>query len=288
MSVTASESAPTTTPSAEQSPNAEVLLRAVRLSYGYNSARPVIADLSCEVKPGELLALLGPNGVGKSTLLRLLAGLLQPSSGEVRLDETPLATLDRRAIAQRIALVPQELPAETGFTALEIVLMGRAPHQGTLALDTARDRQLATDALAEVGLAELAHRPLGQLSGGERRRVLVARAFAQEPKVLLLDEPTAFLDLGHQVQLLERCRARARSGLAVAAVLHDPNLAAIYADRVVLMPSGGSTGTNRIEQGPTRELLTRERVSALYGVAVAEAHGSELPLPVFIPRPTRS
>jgi iron complex transport system ATP-binding protein len=246
------------------------LLEARGLGYHYG-ARPVLAGAELSLSAGEVLALLGPNGAGKSTLLRLLAGLVPPAEGEVRLGGVALASLSRRDVARQLALVPQELPVEGGFTALEVALMGRAPHLGTLALDGPGDRALAESALAEVGLAGLGGRTLAQLSGGERRRVLVARALAQQPRVLLLDEPTAFLDLGHQAQLLELCRARAKQGLAVAAVLHDPNLARAYADRVALLAPG-----QPVVVGHAAELLTRERLSALYGVALTEE-------PAFLP-----
>jgi iron complex transport system ATP-binding protein len=240
--------------------------------HAHRGAAEILAGVDVEVRPGEVLAILGPNGVGKSTLLRVLAGLLPASGGEVRLEGSPLAALTSRERAQRLALVPQELPADAGFTAMQVTLMGRAPHQGAWALDSGRDRAVAQAALAEVGLAGLEQRPLSQLSGGERRRVLVARALAQEAPVLLLDEPTAFLDLAHQAAVLALCRQRAQSGLAVAAVLHDPNLARAYAQRVLLLSAGG-----RAESGPAAELLTRERLSALYGVQLV---GTEALLPV--------
>jgi iron complex transport system ATP-binding protein len=227
--------------------------------------RPVVADVSLAVAAGELLAVLGPNGSGKTTLLRLLAGLLAPSAGTVRLDGQPLGRLSRRAVARRMALVPQDPRVDYPFTALEVTLMGRAPHQTGLGLPSSRDLAIAEDALARVDAGALAGRVLDHLSGGERQRVFVARALAQEPSVLLLDEPTTHLDVRHQLDthalLRDLCRER---GLACVTVVHDLNLAMAYCDRVVVL-AGGRVAV----AGPPAQALTEERVAAVFGVTIA-------------------
>jgi cobalamin transport system ATP-binding protein len=255
------------------------VLQTAALAVGYG-AGPVVSDVSLSVVPGSLWAVLGPNGSGKSTLLRTILGLLRPLQGEVSVLGTPLARWDRRALARRVAWVPQAFDADAGFTGLELVLMGRAPHQGGWGLPGPRDLAVARAALAELGVSHLAGRVVGRLSGGERRLLLVARALAQEPDLLLLDEPTAFLDLQHQAQMLDRVRSRVRGGLAAIAVLHDPNLAAAFADSALLLRDGGVLG-----QGPSSELLEADRLGRLYGLGLAEAR-TETGHRLFAPRGT--
>ncbi len=244
---------------------APAALETSALSVGYGR-RPVVSELSLSVAPGALWAVLGPNGAGKSTLLRTVLGLVPPLAGTMRLFGIPLERWERRGLARRVAWVPQTFDGESGFTGLELVLMGRSPHQGGWGLPGRRDLAVARAVLAELGISQLADRVVSRLSGGERRLLLVARALAQEPDLLLLDEPTAFLDLQHQAQVLERVRARVRGGLAAIAVLHDPNLAAAFADAVLLLRDGRVLG-----QGPAAELLDADRLGCLYGLGLAEA-----------------
>jgi iron complex transport system ATP-binding protein len=231
-----------------------------------HGGRAVVSGVSLEVGAGSLWAVLGPNGSGKSTLLRTVLGVLRPVSGEVRLFGTPLPEWNRGDLARRVAWVPQAFEGDPGFTGLELVLMGRAPHLGPWGLPGAHDLAVARAALEALEVPHLAGRIVSTLSGGERRLLLTARALAQEPELLLLDEPTAFLDLHHQVSLLERVRARVQQGLAAVAVLHDPNLAAGFADHVLLLRDGRVLG-----QGPAQALLDAERLGALYGLPLAEA-----------------
>lgn len=242
-------------------------------------ARPVVAGVSLTVDPGEVLGVLGPNGAGKSTLLRALAGLV-PSEGEVAVLGRPLARRARREVAQLVALVPQDPPADLPFTVAEIVAMGRAPHQGLWGVDTALDRAVVRQALADLDLLPLADRPIDRLSGGERRRAFVARALAQRPRLLLLDEPTAFLDLGHQLDVLERCRTLAREGLGVVVVLHDPNLASAFCDRILVLAQG-----RVIAAGAPAEALTVEVLRRAFGAPVVAIPHPRTGAPVFAPDP---
>ena len=255
-------------------------VRAASFSY---AGVPALADASFTARAGELVALLGPNGAGKSTLLRLAAGLLAPTAGTVRLAGLDPCTSPRRAVARVCALVPQEPQAPGSFTVREAVMMGRAPHQGLLAVPGPFDHGAVDGAIEACDLTRLAHRRLGALSGGERRRVFFARALAQEPRVLLLDEPTAFLDLAHQVAAMEMARVAARGGLCVVAVLHDLNLAAAATDRLVVMSRG-----HAVAEGPPAEVLTPERVREVWGVPVwqgrNEATGAPVVLPLWAPR----
>ncbi len=254
------------------------LLQAADLGYGYRGTGGrgggafTLAGVSLDVPRGAFLGLLGPNGCGKTTLLKILSGTLAPHAGTVTLDGTPLASLSRRAIARRIAIVPQETHPTFDFTVLEMVLMGRHPHLGALTVEGPADIAIAEEALAATGTAHLAGRAYMTLSGGEKQRVVIAGALAQRPDVLLLDEPTASLDLGYQVEIaaLLRRLSRERQVTQVIAT-HDLNLAASLCDHLVLLRGG-----RVLAQGPTADVLTAAHVEALYGVPaeVAFHHGA--------------
>jgi iron complex transport system ATP-binding protein len=252
-----------------------VEVRGASFLYG---AAPVLQDVSLSARPGELVGLLGPNGAGKSTLVRLVAGLLAPAAGTVRLGGLDPHAAARREVARVCALVPQEPRVPWPFTVREVVMMGRAPHQGLLALAGRFDVGAVDGALAACDLAHLAGRRLDALSGGERRRVFFARALAQEPRVLLLDEPTAFLDLGHQVMAMRMARVAAAAGLCVVAVLHDLNLAAASCDRLVVMSAG-----RVVSDGPPAEVLTTARVAEVWGLPVWRGAHGETGAPVILP-----
>jgi iron complex transport system ATP-binding protein len=238
-------------------------IRASDLTAGYGD-RTVLHGVSIEVHAGELLAIVGPNGAGKSTLLRVLSGALRPWSGTVELEGRRLDEYDRRAIARRLAMVAQENLVAFRFTVLEIVLMGRAPHLGAFHFETRHDLEIAHAALERFDLIGLARRPIQELSGGERKRVFLARALAQDPHVALLDEPTAFLDLRHVAEIFARLRElRLERGLAVIATLHDLNAAALHADRVLLMKDGAVAG-----YGTSDEVFTAENLRAVYETEV--------------------
>ena len=241
------------------------LLQAVKLSISV-PGRMLIEHLDLAIAGGEFVALLGGNGTGKSLLLRTLAGLRAATRGEVRLDGQGIGTVARRAIAVRLGFLPQDPDAPPQGSLRESVLLGRFAHLGFWDMAGADDEQRAAQALTDVGLASLAARELGTLSGGEQRRAAIARLLVQAPTIYLLDEPTNHLDPAQQLAVLERLRALTRAGAAVVASLHDPNLALRYADRVCLLAGDGGVETVACEALESRHL---ER---LYGLDYAEAH----------------
>jgi iron complex transport system ATP-binding protein len=241
--------------------------------------RRIVDGVSFAVEPGSWVSLLGPNGAGKTTLLRVLAGLRR-FRGSVRLAGRELGELGRREAARQIALVPQTPVVPTAMSVGDYVLLGRTPHMGVLAREGLGDRAAASEALIRLELAQLAHRPLGSLSGGELQRAVIARALAQSAPVLLLDEPTTALDVGHQQQVLELVdELRRADGLTVVAAMHDLTLAAQYGDRIVLIDSG-----RVVAEGGAREVLTEERIASLYGATVRVVHGDGAPAVVPVRR----
>jgi iron complex transport system ATP-binding protein len=237
-----------------------ISLEGVTVTLG---GRQVVREVSADVEAGEWVALIGPNGAGKTSLLRAVAGLL-PCDGTVSLDGVSLDGLGRRERAKRLALVPQEPRTPPWLTVAEYVLMGRTPYLRPLAREGEADREAAARALTRLDLDELAERTLGTLSGGERQRVVVARALAQEAPIVLLDEPTASLDIGHQQQALDLLDAlRASEGLTLVAAMHDLTLAAQYADRVLLLDAG-----RVVADGAPAEVLTEEALARHYGARV--------------------
>jgi iron complex transport system ATP-binding protein len=247
---------------------ADALAAVARASFGYvlpgGGRREVLRDASLDLRPGEVVGLLGPNGSGKTTLLRLLTGQLSPDLGSVVFGGRPVGSWRRDALARRVAVLPQQLDLPAGFRAAELVEMGRAPHARSLFGSTAEDERAVRQALVDAEALDLAHRFADELSGGERQRVLVAMALAQEPELLLLDEPTLHLDLAHQVALLRTIRRLgAQRSLTVLAVLHDLNLAAAFAPRVVVLADGAVAA-----DGPAAEVLTPTLVQRVFGVGV--------------------
>jgi iron complex transport system ATP-binding protein len=226
--------------------------------------RSVLDGVGLDVRRGEVVGLLGPNGSGKSTLVRIVAGVLRGYNGSVRVFGAEVRNTPARTRARRVAVVPQEPTFGFPFTALEIVLMGRHPHLGGLAFESRDDIALARAALERCGAGDLADRTIHALSAGERQRVVFARALAQDPDCLLLDEPASFLDIRHQVELYDRVRDLAEgSGAAVLTVLHDLNLAAEYCDRIVLLRDGCV-----LADGPTAECFTYANLKATYDTEV--------------------
>ena len=251
-------------------------LQALSAAYG---ARVVLRGVSLTVAGGEVLALAGPNGAGKSTLIRVVSGVLAASAGQVRLDGQNLLQLPPGQRARLVAVVPQMIRLPETYTVSEIVLMGRTPHLKLWAGEGKHDCEVAWAAMRATRVDELADRRVGELSGGEQQRVVLARALAQEPRVLLLDEPTAHLDLKHQVGVLELVRALAKQrDLAVLMTLHDLNQASLYADRVALLQQG-----EIVAQGTARQVFTSELLSQVYGVPVAVSRHPDRDLPIVLP-----
>ena len=221
-------------------------LTAHGITAGYGG-EPVLRGVSLALKQGELVGLIGPNGCGKSTLLRCLSRRLRVTAGAVRLDGRDILEWSHREVARRLAVVPQQEPALFEFTVRDLVLMGRYPHLERWKSETERDYRIVTEAIADANIAHLANRPVTQLSGGEHRRVLLARALAQQTPLLLLDEPTAHLDVTHQAELLTLVRRQTQTRRQGAlAALHDLNQAAEFCDRLIYPlrphPRGGRTG----------------------------------------------
>jgi iron complex transport system ATP-binding protein len=232
--------------------------------------RPVVDAVDLEIPEGEWLALIGPNGAGKTTLLRAIARLV-PYSGSIALHGRDAREMHRTELSRLVAVVPQDPTTPPWMTVAEYVLLGRTPYLGRLAKESLRDREIAAAALRRLDLLGYEKRCLGTLSGGERQRVVVARALAQEARIVLLDEPTAALDIGHQQQALELVDLlRGESGLTLVAAMHDLTLAAQYADRMVLLDGG-----HVVADGPPREVLTEALISRHYDAAiqVVDVHG---------------
>ncbi len=241
---------------------------ALRFAYG---ERPAIRDLSIAIGEGEMLAIAGANGSGKSTLLALLSGVRRPSAGTVRLAGRPLDTYGRRELARTIAVVPQETAIAFPYRVGEMVLIGRAPHLHGIGLERAHDVAAAERAMARTGVLALADRPLTELSGGERQRVIVARALAQEPRVLLLDEPTTFLDLRHAIEILDLVvDLNRRERLTVVAVLHDLTIAAMYFPRLAFLRDG-----RLAVDGAPADVVTEATIRAVFDADVEVRTGDD-------------
>jgi cobalamin transport system ATP-binding protein len=234
-----------------------------RLDFAYGRT-PILAGLDLNVETGTITGILGPNGSGKTTLVRLASAALRPASGRIALFGSDVASLKARERARRVAVVPQETHPVFEFTVEEIVRMGRAPHLGLLGLEGPRDRRVAREAMERCEVSRLAARSFRALSGGERQRVMLARALAQEARLLLLDEPTAFLDLKHRLTVYALlARLHRTDGLTVVVVSHDINLAARYCDRLVLLRSGAIAF-----DGTPAEVLRPDPIRSVYEVEV--------------------
>ncbi len=248
-----------------------------RVTFDYG-ARPAVRDVSLTLLPGQVSGVLGPNGSGKSTLLRLAGGLLHPRQGAVRLVGNDLRAMRRGEIARRIAVVPQNALLPEAFSGWEVASAGRIPYLGPLRGTSPADDAIVSRALALVDATDFVDRSVGELSGGERQRLLLARALAQEPDVLLLDEPTAHLDLPHQIAFLDLVLRFAREGgLAVLVVFHDLNLAAAYCDHIALMDSGSV-----VAHGAPCEVLTPRWIAAVYDLTVSVMPHPESGRPVVL------
>ena len=232
------------------------------LSYGDLS---VLSEVSLSVESGEFVGLVGPNGAGKTTLLRAINGVFEPDGGTVHLDGTPVADLGPRGVSRRVATVPQDTSVSFAFTVEDVVRMGRTPYRGRTDLTADEvDREAVDRALERTEMTALRDRPITAVSGGERQRAFVARALAQDTPALVLDEPTASLDINHQIRTLELVREAVDDGKAALAAIHDLNLAARVCDRLVLLSGGAVRAT-----GTPREVLSDDALAASFGVRTA-------------------
>jgi iron complex transport system ATP-binding protein len=237
------------------------------LCFAYKAQPEILKSISFQLAQGAFLSIAGPNGSGKTTLLNLLAGILKPISGSITIDDTPLQSYSIRQLAKKIAFVRQEFVPVFEFSAIQVVSMARTPYLGALAFETDADKKAVTDALELTDTAQFANRPLNHLSGGERQRVFIARALAQQTPILLLDEPTSFLDMKHQVGIYDLLKKlQLENQKTIVTVTHDINLAAQYSDLTLLLAANGE-----YQFGPTPEVLSAERIENVFGVKTFSA-----------------
>ncbi|MFG2595285.1 ABC transporter ATP-binding protein [Streptomyces sp. NPDC048462] len=258
-------------------------LRAEDLTLSYEQ-RTVVSSLGVEIPDRSFTVIIGPNACGKSTLLKALARMLKPRSGQVYLDGAGIATYRSREVARRLGLLPQSSTAPGGITVGDLVARGRYPHQGMLKQWSADDETAVLDAMRQTGVLDLADRPVDDLSGGQRQRVWLSMVLAQQTSILLLDEPTTFLDIAHQVEVLDLCAdLHARKGHTVVAVLHDLNQACRYATHLIVMRPGGTIAA----EGDPAAVMTAELVEDVFGLPCRIISDPETGTPLMIPAAPR-
>lgn len=258
-------------------------LRAVRATIGYGRM-PVVADLDLAIPPGSFTALVGPNGSGKSTILRTLARLMRPARGEIMLDDMPLQTLPAKVFARRIGLLAQSPRAPEGLTVRELVQQGRYPHRTIFGGWTKADEDACTEALRLTAMEDFAERGLDNLSGGQRQRAWISMVLAQETPILLLDEPTTFLDLSHQIEIMELLRSLVATRCkTVVAVLHDLNQAARYASHMVMLDAG-----KVVAAGTPGQVITTDNIAGVFGIAASVTPDPFTGTPMYIPLATQT
>ncbi len=240
-----------------------ILLELQNMTFGYGKMI-LFRELSLSIGMGEFVGIIGPNGSGKSTLIKLMAGILKPTEGTIALKEKPIPKWSEREIARSIAYVPQQTQMSHAFSVMDIILMGRYPHRKLVFIENAEDISIARNALATVGAEKLEHHYFDDLSGGEKQRIILAAALAQEPAILLLDEPTSSLDLHYQIYIFNVLKKLNQSlSLSVVTAVHDLNLAARFCNRILLL-----TGDQHVIDGPTESVLSTDRLMALFHVQI--------------------
>jgi len=241
--------------------NTAICVKNLNHSYGNT---PILKHLSFSVKKGDFFIIIGPNGSGKTTLMKVISGIEKSEKDRFEILGRPDRSYTRRDLARTIAFVPQTAPVDFPFTVTEVVLMGRSPYLGLLGLEQEKDLEIANQAMAFTEVGHLADRKLDQLSGGERQRVFIAKAVCQQPRIMLLDEPTASLDIAHQIRVMDLMeRLKNETGVTIVMVSHEVNLAAMYADHLLLLKHG-----EIISLGPPKDVLTYETLEEAYGCKV--------------------
>ncbi len=258
----------------KQQPQLEA--QSVTLGYGANTV--TCRDLTLAIRPGSFTIIVGPNACGKSTLLRAMARLLVPSQGQVVLEGQDINRLKTRDVARRLGLLPQTYTAPEGISVAELVARGRYPHQSFLRQWSAADEEAVRSAIAATDIADLSGHPVDTLSGGQRQRAWIAMALAQETPILLLDEPTTFLDIAHQIDLMDLLERLNREGRTIVAVLHDLNQAARYASHLVAMKDG-----RIVAEGAPRDVVTKDMVKTIFDIACIVIDDPVTGLPMVVP-----
>jgi len=259
-----------------------IAVKTEQLTCQYAS-ETVLADISFQVRKGEFFIIIGPNGSGKTTLLKTLNSIIRPRHGKIEISGHALETYSRKALARVIAFVPQEVPSDFPFRVREVVLMGRSPHMGMLGLEDEKDQAIAGAAMKFTHVAHLSQRKMSQLSGGERQRVFIARAICQNPQIILLDEPTASLDPGHQIRIMDLMEELKRERkITIIMVSHDINLAAMYGDRLLLLKKG-----RIVNVGGPEQVLSSESLEAAYDCRLLVGNSPLGDFPQITPVPRR-
>ena len=241
--------------------NQAITVKNLSHSFGKD---PVLNNISFHIPQGDFFIIIGPNGSGKTTLMKIISGIIKPQEGELKILDRQIKQYQRKTLAKHIAFVPQMSSTDFPFTVTEIVLMGRSPYLGMLGLEGKKDHEIVKQAIAFTGLEKLAHRTLGHLSGGEQQRVFIARAICQEPDIILLDEPTAALDLAYQARIMDLMdQLKREKGITIVMVSHDINLAAMYADHLLLLRDGSI-----MCKGTPDEVITYQNLENAYGCTV--------------------
>ncbi|MCL4513813.1 MAG: ABC transporter ATP-binding protein [Candidatus Eremiobacteraeota bacterium] len=253
------------------------VIQAKNLNHHYDEIQ-ALSQISCEIKENEMVGVIGPNGSGKSTFLKILAGILNPSSGEVFLKGENLKNYDKREKAKLISFIPQSFSYDFSFSVLEFIKMGRAPYLPFLGNLSAEDWQAVNSALHKSDCLELNSRKMTQLSGGEKQRVLLAQGFAQEPDLFILDEPVSHLDIGHQIQILTVLKKQIFENKTVVCSFHDLNLASLFSDRILLFSCGKLTAS-----GAPEKVLTSEILQEIYRIPLKVLHDFHSKSPIVLP-----
>ena len=239
-------------------------LKLVQVNGGYHPQKPIVLDITLSINRGDFIGIIGPNGCGKTTLLRLMSRVLNPSGGQMMLDGQDLTKMPLKEFCKKVAFVPQDTAVNFSFTVFDIVLLGRTPHIKRLHFETKKDIAIVDTALQQTQIIHLRQQGINEISSGEKQRVFVAKALAQEPTLLFLDEPTSHLDIGHQTQILELLKQlNNEKKITVVMILHDLNLASEYCNRIVLMDKG-----RIFKEGTPEEILTYENIESVYKTVV--------------------